>query len=183
MKRIFATIAISGLMVLAGCASQPETTAPPAMTAGTAPAAASTSGAQTTGTMSGMAMSGAEAQKAGPASTYENRVVYFDFNQSVVKPEAFQTLRDQAAYLTAHSAAQVLLAGYCDERGTREYNIGLGARRAAAVRKFLLLQGVDADQIKTISYGEAYPADPGHNEAAWAKNRRVVISYQVGAGQ
>lgn len=192
MKRFFATIAVSGLMVLAGCASHPKSMAPPpAATAQSAPAAASTSGAQTMGAASATAMgAAAQAAKAGPTSHFENRVVYFDFNQSVVKPEFFQLLRDQAAYLTAHPDARVLLAGYCDERGTREYNIGLGARRAAAVRQFLLLQGVDADQIKTISYGEAYPADPGHNEAAWAKNRRVVINYyplapdyQAGVGQ
>lgn len=191
MKRFIATIAVSGLMVLSGCASHPKSMAPPAATAQTAPAAASTSGAQTMGATSATAMgAAAQAAKAGPVSNFENRVIYFDFNQSVVKPEFFQLLRDQATYLAAHPNARVLLAGYCDERGTREYNIGLGARRAAAVRQFLLLQGVDADQIKTISYGEAYPADPAHNEAAWAKNRRVVINYyplapdyQLGVGQ
>ena len=79
-----------------------------------------------------------------------------------------------------HRYIRVLLAGYTDDRGTWEYNIGLGSRRAAAVRQFLLLQGADASQIRTISYGEAYPADPQNNEAAWAKNRRVVIKFQAG---
>lgn len=179
MNKLFAAIAILGAVALAGCASQPEQTAPAPATQG---AATATTGAQGGGMQSGMPMQGAH-PKAGPESAYDNRVVYFDFNRSVVKSEFFPMLRRQAEYLNNHSEQHIMLEGYADERGTREYNIGLGSRRAAAVRKFLLLQGVDADQIKTISYGEAYPADPAHNEAAWAKNRRVVINFHPNEGR
>jgi len=99
----------------------------------------------------------------------------------VVQSQYFPLLKKQAEYLTTHQNAQVLLAGYTDDRGTWEYNISLGSRRAAAVQQFLLLQGVSEDQIQTISYGEAYPADPQDNEAAWAKNRRVVIKFKSGS--
>jgi peptidoglycan-associated lipoprotein len=77
----------------------------------------------------------------------------------------------------------VRLEGNTDERGSREYNIGLGDRRAQSVRRALLLQGVSEGQLTIVSYGEERPADPGHDEAAWAKNRRVEIVYLTPAGQ
>lgn len=178
MNRNLAILALAGMLALAGCASGPKTSpAPTGATAGAA-ASASTAGAQSSTAGTGQAM-GAQPQ-AGPQSSYDDRVVYFDFDKSVVKPEFFALLKRQAAYLTAHPDAQVILEGYTDDRGTWEYNIGLGSRRAASVQQYLLLQGVNQNQIKTISYGEAYPADPADNEAAWAKNRRVVINYQQG---
>jgi len=82
-----------------------------------------------------------------------------------------------AKYLASHGSARVRLEGHTDERGSREYNIGLGERRAQAVRRALLLQGASEGQISTVSYGEERPAVPGHDEAAWAKNRRVEIVY------
>jgi peptidoglycan-associated lipoprotein len=82
-----------------------------------------------------------------------------------------------AKYLAAHSGTRVRLEGHTDERGSREYNIGLGERRAQSVRRALLLQGAADAQISTVSYGEERPAAPGHDEAAWAKNRRVEIMY------
>ena len=82
-----------------------------------------------------------------------------------------------AKYLGAHPATRVRLEGHTDERGSREYNIGLGERRAQSVRRALLLQGATDTQISTVSYGEERPAAPGHDEAAWAKNRRVEIVY------
>jgi peptidoglycan-associated lipoprotein len=82
-----------------------------------------------------------------------------------------------AKFLAAHPAARVRLEGHTDERGSREYNIGLGDRRAQSVRRALLLQGASDAQISTVSYGEERPAVLGHDEAAWAKNRRVEIVY------
>jgi peptidoglycan-associated lipoprotein len=178
MNKFFAAIAIVGAVALAGCASQPQEAMP---APGTQGAATSTTGAQGIGTGPGSSMG--QQAKAGPQSAYKNRVVLFDFNRSVVKSEYYPLLRRQADYLNGHHNVRIMLEGYADERGTREYNIGLGARRAAAVRKFLLLQGVDKDQIKTISYGEAYPADPAHNKAAWAKNRRVVVNFHPNEGR
>lgn len=179
MKRLMILAALASALALAGCQSFP-TQAPAGATQATA--SATTTGAAAAGTASGQALgAGQQAPSAGPGSTYESRTVYFDFNKSVVKSQYFPLLKKQAMYLSTHPDAHVLLAGYTDDRGTWEYNIGLGSRRAAAVRQFLLLQGVDKDQIKTISYGEAYPADPHDNEAAWAKNRRVVINFQSGS--
>jgi len=180
MKHLCGVAAIAGLLALAGCQTAPKT-GPGAAASGTrnAAASASTAGAETTGMGSGQSLSGSGSQKpqAGPESSYENRTVYFDFDKSVVKSDYFPMLKKQAQYLSDHSDARVLLEGYTDDRGTWEYNIGLGARRAAAVRQFLLLQGVNAGQLKTISYGEAYPANSADNPKAWAKNRRVVIKY------
>jgi peptidoglycan-associated lipoprotein len=170
-NRIFALLAVAGMLALAGCASGPKNQA--AM-AGSASSAASTSGAMGAGMGNGEAMGG---PSAGPQSNYQNRTVYFDFNESVVKPEYFQLLKAQAAYLVAHPDASVVLQGYTDERGTLEYNVALGSRRAAAVQNFLELQGVSGSQMKMISYGESYPADPGHDEDAWSQNRRVVIVF------
>jgi len=179
MKHLWAVAAMAGLLALAGCQTTPKTGAPMGGTQNAA-ASASTSGAETTGLGAGQNIgSGATGQKpkAGPQSAAKQRTVYFAFDKSVVKSDYFPLLKAQAQYLGNHSNARVLLEGYTDDRGTWEYNIGLGARRAAAVRQFLLLQGVDAKQMKTISYGEAYPADPADNPKAWAKNRRVVIKY------
>ena len=180
MKHLCAAVAMAGVMALAGCQTAPTgATGGPAAGTQNAAASASTAGAETTGLNAGQNLSGNAGQKppAGPQSSYENRTVYFDFDKSVVKSKYFPLLKNQAQYLSDHSDARVLLEGYTDDRGTWEYNIGLGARRAAAVRQFLLLQGVDKNQLKTISYGEAYPADPADNPQAWAKNRRVVIKY------
>ncbi|MGH8161923.1 MAG: peptidoglycan-associated lipoprotein Pal [Gammaproteobacteria bacterium] len=179
MKKVALAIGLFGVIALAGCASHPKRTAnqapPPA-------SGAATTGTQGTGIGPGSAIGGQQPQ-AGPKSAYESRVIYFDTNQSVIKPEFFSVLKDQAEYLSAHPNQKVMLEGYCDERGTREYNLGLGSRRAAAVRKFLLLQGVNADQLETISYGEAYPADSGHDPAAWSKNRRVVLNFHPDEGR
>ncbi len=185
MKRLLILAALVSGLALAGCQSFP--TQAPAAGSQAAPSSASTTGAMASGTSSGQALPAGggmeQTPSAGPGSSPESRTVYFDFNKSVVKPQYFPLLKKQAEYLSTHPGAQVLLAGYTDDRGTWEYNIGLGGRRAAAVRQFLLLQGVNKGQIKTISYGEAYPADPEDNEAAWAKNRRVVINFQSGGQQ
>src|SRR5215469_13687939 len=112
-----------------------------------------------------------------PNSPLANRTVYFDFDKSDIKPEFLDTLTAHAKYLVANPTQKIRIEGYTDERGTVEYNIALGDRRAQAVRRFMLFQGVSADQITTVSYGESLPADPGHDETAWAKNRRAIIVY------
>ena len=112
-----------------------------------------------------------------PNSPLAQRIVYFDFDKSDVKPEFLDTLTAHAKYLVANPTQKIRIEGYTDERGTVEYNIALGDRRAQAVRRFMLFQGVNADQITTVSYGEAHPADAGHDETAWAKNRRAVVVY------
>jgi peptidoglycan-associated lipoprotein len=92
--------------------------------------------------------------------------------QADLKPEAKATLKNKAAWLRDHAAYVIRIEGHCDERGTAEYNLALGERRAHAAKKFLMALGVEEHRMSGISYGEEKPADPGHNEEAWAKNRR-----------
>ena len=119
----------------------------------------------------------AKAMAAEMAALREVRTFYFDFDKSSVKPEARQYIQAHAQYLQQNPSINVTLNGYADERGTKEYNLALGERRAMSVRNFLEVNGARRSQIEVISFGEEFPADPGRNEAAWAQNRRVVIEY------
>ncbi len=119
-----------------------------------------------------------EAQDREMAALREVRTFYFDFDKSVLKPEAHLPLKAHAAFLAANPDKKVVLNGYTDERGTKEYNLALGERRAKAVARFLVANGASPAQIEVVSYGEEFPAVAGHNEAAWAKNRRVVLEYK-----
>jgi peptidoglycan-associated lipoprotein len=105
------------------------------------------------------------------AAAFED--VYFEFDKYDLKPEARETLRKHADWLLNNTEFQVISEGHCDERGTREYNLALGERRAESVRDYLINLGIDTGRLTTISYGEELPLDPTHTEEAWAKNRRV----------
>ncbi|QIM68155.1 peptidoglycan-associated lipoprotein Pal [Basfia succiniciproducens] len=109
--------------------------------------------------------------------TTRYNTVYFAFDKYDIEGEYQQLLDAHASYLTATPAAKVLVEGNADERGTPEYNIALGQRRADAVKDFLSAKGVQAGQLSTVSYGEEKPAVLGHDEAAYAKNRRAVLAY------
>jgi peptidoglycan-associated lipoprotein len=98
--------------------------------------------------------------------------IYFDFDKSDLRPEAQAILKKKAEWLRKHPEFFLRIEGHCDERGTNEYNLALGYRRAQAAKNFLVSLGISPDRIRTISYGEERPADPRHNEEAWAKNRR-----------
>lgn len=112
-----------------------------------------------------------------PASPLAKRVIYFEFDSSEVTPADRETLTHHANYLRENPTAAITLEGHGDERGSREYNIGLGERRAQAVRQIMELQGVGANQLSTVSYGEEKPAVDGHDESAWSQNRRVELVY------
>ncbi len=112
-----------------------------------------------------------------PGGLLAERVIYFDLDSTEIKEEYRPLLAALADYLSAHPEVKVRLEGHADERGSREYNLALGERRAMAVRDFLVLLGVSPDQIQVVSYGEERPAVPGHDEEAWSKNRRVEIKY------
>jgi peptidoglycan-associated lipoprotein len=105
------------------------------------------------------------------SSILEN--VYFDFDKATLTDQAKDTLVRNAQWLREHPQVRVQVEGHADERGTSEYNLALGERRAESVKNYLLSLGIDGSRLVTISYGEERPADPGHNEEAWAKNRRV----------
>jgi len=112
-----------------------------------------------------------------PDSPLSERIVYFDFDEYDVKDEYRDLVREHAQYLRDRDDLQVRLEGHTDERGSREYNVGLGDRRAQAVKRMLVLHGVSEDQIRTVSYGEERPAVDESNESAWAQNRRVELDY------
>ncbi len=106
--------------------------------------------------------------------------VFFAFDSSAISPDSAEILDTQVKWLKKHEKVNVIVQGYCDERGTREYNLALGERRANAVKQYLVSQGIAADRISTISYGKERPAVLGNNEAAWAQNRRAVTVVKAG---
>jgi peptidoglycan-associated lipoprotein len=159
--------------LLAGC-PKTSTTKPESSGAG-GPGSAGTSGYQSGGTGAGQQLTAEqqalkEVQQAG-------LVIYFDYDKAEIKPEYVSLVAAHAKYLNGNANRKARLEGHTDERGSREYNIGLGERRAQAVRRALMLQGVPEAQLATVSYGEERPAVDGHDEAAYAKNRRVEIAY------
>ncbi len=140
------------------------------------------SACDTTGSDDGMGGAGGAGGKMGVArpGTQEDLVVnvgdrvFFGFDKSDLTAEARATLDRQAAWLKQYPTVKVTMEGHCDERGTREYNLALGERRASAAKNYLVAAGIAADRIKTVSYGKERPAVLGSNEAAWAQNRRAV---------
>ena len=133
----------------------------------------------------GTAGQGGAAQGAGPRpGSQEDLVanvgdrVFFDFDKSDLKPEARRTIERWSAWLKQYPNVKVTIEGHCDERGTREYNLALGDRRATAVRNYLASAGVPAERLGTVSYGKERPAVAGSNEEAWAKNRRAVAELE-----
>jgi len=106
--------------------------------------------------------------------------VFFAFDSHALEPDARDTLARQAAWLAQHGDLSALVAGSADERGTREYNLALGARRAAAARDYLVAQGIPAGRLQTISYGKEQPLDPASTEEAWAKNRNAQTLVKGG---
>lgn len=105
--------------------------------------------------------------------------VYFDFDKYDIRAGDTEVLKQDAAFLLKYPSVKIQIEGHCDERGTNEYNLALGERRASSVKKYLVSLGVPASRISTISYGEERPVDPAHHEEAWSKNRRahfIVLS-------
>ncbi len=111
------------------------------------------------------------------SSVLSRRVIYFAYDQSTIEPEYFEILDAHSELLASNPNLTIRLEGHADERGSREYNVALSERRAKAVKQFMDLKGVGSEQSQTVAYGEELPVDPGHNEAAWSKNRRVEIKY------
>ena len=164
-------IAMSGL-ALAACKSKPpalpDASNQPEQQSGQSGATSDTSVGQGTGDANQVLLE--SAKQAGT-------IIYFDYDRAEIKPEFVAIVTAHAKYLNASANNKVRLEGHSDERGSREYNIGLGERRAQAVRRALMLQGVTEAQITTVSYGEERPAVQGSDEAAYAKNRRVELVY------
>jgi peptidoglycan-associated lipoprotein len=112
-----------------------------------------------------------------PASPLANRIVYFEFDSSEIQEDDRLIIEAHGTYLAQNPDITVTLEGHTDERGSREYNLGLGERRANAVRRLIFLMGASEDQVEVVSYGEERPAVDGHDEEAWQLNRRVELIY------
>lgn len=167
-------VAVSALgFVMVGCSSTPteETQVSTAQTS-----TQTSSGAADASAVAGQATGSAATQQEMLAALKGKRV-HFDFDRSEVKPEFREVIKMNADYLSANPAAKVTVEGHCDERGTREYNLALGERRANAVKNALIAEGVDPARITVISFGEDRPLVSETNEAAWKQNRRAEFIY------
>jgi peptidoglycan-associated lipoprotein len=164
MKQMSRTIlAACAVIALAACAKKPPQELPPAP------------GGATSGEAGPAAPSGPVkgSQEDFIASVSSDRV-YFDTDKYDIDAPSQATLRSQAAWLQANPSVRVTIEGHCDERGTRDYNLALGERRANSAKNYLASLGIDSSRITTVSYGKERPAELGSDEAAWAKNRRAV---------
>lgn len=179
-------------LAMTGCASKKPATTGSTTTLPTGADGSTANGANTTGLGSngglngqGLGENGTGTQGSGLGpmdamrAALANRVVHFDFDSSDLSQEDFGTLNAHSRYLAQNSAARVTLVGHTDERGTREYNLALGERRAKAVQAFLVTNGAAASQIDVVSYGKEKPVNEGHTDDAWAENRRVEIGYDA----
>lgn len=153
-------------LLFTACANQPEATEQAAETAAIEPE------------IDRLSIDVGDQQLRRDDSLLSRLVIYFDFDDSAVGPDYAQMLAAHGRYLADNSDLSLRLDGHADERGTREYNVGLGARRATAVRRLLLLQGAREDQIEIFSYGEERPAVVASDNRAWSLNRRVEFDYQ-----
>jgi peptidoglycan-associated lipoprotein len=182
VTKISLAIVPAMFLLLVGCSTtteQPE--APAAAEVPESPAAEASPAAEPD---AGGAQAMEPAQEAAPVDPFEDPnnllsklTVYFDFDSSVINDDAMAVVKAHAQYLVSNGAAMMTVEGHCDERGTREYNIALGERRADAVRRVLIANGVSSNQLSVVSYGEERPAAIGHNESAWSQNRRGVMMY------
>lgn len=165
MKKLVISVVLVNL--LAACASQkaPEAAAPAAAPAPVVAAPAAAPAAVAVDSLN------------DPASILAKRSVYYPFDVDAVSAADKPMLEAHAKYLAQHPARKVQLEGNADERGSNEYNLALGQRRADGVKKLLELGGAKADQLKSISYGEEKPKAAGHDEAAWSQNRRTDLDY------
>jgi len=176
--RLKAFTAVAALLFIAACATAPEESGD---ASGSGGAAASTGSTQTARESTGSTQESMKSDSPKPGSYAElvanvgDRVL-FEFDKFGLEAQARETLDRQAAWLKQYPSVTVRVEGHCDERGTREYNLALGQRRASAVRDYLVALGVSVSRVDVISYGKERPEVVGSNDAAWAQNRRGVTT-------
>ena len=175
---------LAGALIMTGCANRKPVT-PTITDAGlsnTTPSiSVDTQGLSEDAALAAQSLTGASAKGVTEANKafLAKRVVHFDYDSSELSSTDLQTLQAHAQFLMANANSRVALTGHTDERGTREYNMALGERRAKAVESFLVTTGVNAAQLEAVSYGKEMPINPGHDENAWKENRRVEINYEA----
>ena len=166
MRSIGKSLASAGLLALAGCA-------------GTSTDGGSGDRGATHRTEQGIIGRGAvDGAKLTFGQTVGGDTVYFDYDKTTLRPDTMPTLQLIAEWMKQHPDVQVRVAGHADERGTREYNLALGDRRAGTVRTYLVALGVPAQRLETVSYGKERPVAVGSDEESWAKNRRAVAEIE-----
>ena len=173
MKKFLLVLGAAALLTVSAC-HRSDTVADAGAT-GTE--VSSNTGANTAGNGGGGGIT-VTPEEAARRQLMQQLVVYFDYDQADIKPEFNDLLAAHGRQLVANPSMNLRLEGHTDERGSREYNIGLGERRAQAVRRVLMLQGATANQLSTVSYGEERPAATGSDEEAWRLNRRVELAYR-----
>jgi len=171
-KRLLVLIAAIGL--LAACETAPKDGGASSSDGAESSTVASTSSSSSSSDATSGSSSASAALTPSEELTKIGDRVFFDYDSSALSDDAKATLSAQAAFLSANPAVKITVEGHCDERGTREYNLALGDRRATAARDYLVAQGVDAARIRTISYGKERPSFIGSNPYAYSKNRRAV---------
>ena len=167
---------IFSVALLAACEGTTGTTKDDSTVSSSGSGSSSSESATTSATGSGSSWAGHALDD--PDSLLAKRTVFFEFDESVILDADRPILEAHAQYLSQNPGAAVTLEGHTDERGTREYNLALGEQRAISVRQFMSLLGASGQQLRTVSYGEERSAALGHNEEAWAQNRRVEIIYR-----
>jgi peptidoglycan-associated lipoprotein len=175
MKRLAICLVVAALA--AGCASKERQAEPPVSDRSTATTPPPSSTPPTSQTTPRTTESVGGNPLKDPNNILSKRSVYFDFDSNAVKDEYRNLIQAHARYLNDHRDAHIRIEGNCDERGSREYNLALGQRRAEAVKKIMTVLGVQDNRIETVSFGEEKPVAPGHDEDSWAKNRRGDIKY------
>lgn len=172
-----ALLAVVLAAALAGCASGVKLDDVPVESrGGTATTPGGTPGGGGQSQVQPVTVDDTAATKAGPVNVA--RIIYFDYDSNTIKPEFQSLIEAHARFLKQNPKRHVVLEGNTDERGGSEYNLALGQRRAEAVRQALELLGVSDSQVEAVSFGKEKPAVEGHDESAWAKNRRVEIAYR-----
>ncbi|MCM2327124.1 MAG: peptidoglycan-associated lipoprotein Pal [Lysobacter sp.] len=174
MKKILLSIAMATLV--AACGSQ-EVKKDVPVADRTAPTTQPTQPSTTTTTSPATQPAITANPLTDPKNVLSKRSVYFDFDSNAVKDEYRGLIQAHAKYMVDKRDTRIRVEGHCDERGSREYNLALGQRRAEAVKKVMTVLGVQDGRIETVSFGEEKPAATGHDEAAWARNRRGDIKY------
>jgi peptidoglycan-associated lipoprotein len=168
-------------LVMTGCASRKPAAEIQAGQNPSEAATVSTEGLSEDAALNAQNLAGASSKGVTAANKafLAKRVVHFDYDSSDLSNEDYQTLQAHAQFLVANANSKVALTGHTDERGTREYNMALGERRAKAVESFLITNGVAATQLEAVSYGKEMPINAGHDENAWKENRRVELNYEA----
>ncbi|PLX97169.1 MAG: peptidoglycan-associated lipoprotein [Desulfuromonas sp.] len=200
--RIFTIILLAGCLLASGCTKKPTTgslldtpggdsgssaSAAPSgadpATSGSTSAGSGLSGSSMSeepvaddGSMTGSSASGIDSAAGSDATITGFTPVYFDFDQYTLTLSSRESLSNNASFLRANPGMNVTIEGHCDERGSDQYNIALGERRAQAAQNYLISLGVERSRVNVVSYGEEMPANPGHDESAWAENRRCEFT-------